>query len=129
MVLTELLDTKSMRRAFASRGSALAHPPTRVPVTLLAPPPPPLPTPPPQVSLENEGTYYCQVSNKDGSINSSKATLTVTRAARLHRATGVVDGAEVRRVRRVGRHACACSRHRARVAGLAPACRVAEMCS
>ncbi|PNW74559.1 hypothetical protein CHLRE_12g495350v5 [Chlamydomonas reinhardtii] len=40
-----------------------------------------------QASLENEGAYYCQVSNKDGSVNSSKANLTVTRAARVSRAT------------------------------------------
>eukprot|EP00198_Chlamydomonas_reinhardtii_P004477 XP_001693813.1 predicted protein [Chlamydomonas reinhardtii] len=46
-----------------------------------------LPGPLSQASLENEGAYYCQVSNKDGSVNSSKASLTVTRAARVSRAT------------------------------------------
>ncbi|GIL65137.1 hypothetical protein Vafri_18949, partial [Volvox africanus] len=38
-----------------------------------------------QVSLDSEGAYHCQVSNKDGSASSSKATLTVTRAARVTR--------------------------------------------
>ncbi|KXZ49797.1 hypothetical protein GPECTOR_19g248 [Gonium pectorale] len=59
-----------------------------------------------QVSLESEGAYYCQVSNKDGSVNSAKAQLTVTRAARVSRATAAADGqggrSPVRRPPRAG---------------------------
>ncbi|GFR46372.1 hypothetical protein Agub_g7953, partial [Astrephomene gubernaculifera] len=45
-----------------------------------------------QVSLDSEGAYYCQVSNKDGSVNSTKATLTVKRAARVSRAALAAGG-------------------------------------
>ncbi|EFJ41998.1 hypothetical protein VOLCADRAFT_119536 [Volvox carteri f. nagariensis] len=44
-----------------------------------------------QTSLDSEGAYHCLVSNKDGAVHSSKATLTITRAARVTRAGGPVN--------------------------------------
>ena len=39
----------------------------------------------PEVAALDAGQYHCQVSNKDGAVNSGKAALKVERASRLGR--------------------------------------------
>lgn len=45
------------------------------------------------VGVADSGTYYCQVSNKDGAVSSAKALLSITRIGHLQRATGGVTTA------------------------------------
>jgi hypothetical protein len=44
------------------------------------------------VSAADSGSYHCQVTNKDGTVSSSKALLTVSRVGRLQAVTGSVAG-------------------------------------
>ncbi len=37
----------------------------------------------PEVAAIDQGQYHCQVSNKDGAVNSAKAALRVDKASRL----------------------------------------------
>ncbi|WIA30296.1 hypothetical protein OEZ86_000384 [Tetradesmus obliquus] len=47
------------------------------------------------VGVSDSGTYYCQVSNKDGAVCSSKALLNITRIGRVqHAARAVTTAAE-----------------------------------
>lgn len=45
------------------------------------------------VGVSDSGTYYCQVSNKDGAVCSSKALLNITRIGRVQHAAGAVTTA------------------------------------
>lgn len=47
------------------------------------------------VTAQDSGSYHCQVSNKDGTVTSTAAVLTVKVAARAQR-TGAASGVEVR---------------------------------
>lgn len=44
------------------------------------------------VAAADSGTYHCQVTNKDGSVSSSKALLTVNRVGRLQAVTASMAG-------------------------------------
>jgi Meckel syndrome type 1 protein len=43
--------------------------------------------------VSDSGTYYCQVSNKDGAVCSSKALLNITRIGRVQHAAGALASA------------------------------------
>jgi Meckel syndrome type 1 protein len=46
------------------------------------------------VAAADSGTYHCQVTNKDGSVSSSRALLTVNRVGRLQAVTAsMAEGA------------------------------------
>jgi hypothetical protein len=45
------------------------------------------------VGVSDSGTYYCQVSNKDGAVCSSKALVNITRIGRVQHATGALPSA------------------------------------
>lgn len=44
------------------------------------------------VAAADSGVYHCQVTNKDGSVSSSKALLTVNRVGRLQAVTASMAG-------------------------------------